>query len=65
MRRRVFARGSRRVTRWHGGEMVLRWSATSFLAAEEKFRRIMGYRDLWQLEAALRGKEVASQAQVA
>jgi len=55
----------RRVTRWRGGEMVLRWSATSFLAAEKKFRRIMGYRDLWQLEAALRGKEVASQAQVA
>lgn len=45
-----------RVRRWRNGEMVMRWSASSFLAAEEKFRRIMGYRDLWQLEAALRGK---------
>jgi transposase-like protein len=54
-----------RVTRWRSGDMVLRWTATSFLAAEKKFRRIMGYRDLWQLEAALRGKELASQARVA
>lgn len=36
----------RRVTRWRGGEMVLRWSATSFLAAEKKFRRIMGFRSM-------------------
>jgi transposase-like protein len=56
---------TRRVTRWRSGEMVLRWTATSFLSAEKTFRRIMGYRDLWQLEAVLRGKEVASQAQVA
>jgi transposase-like protein len=56
---------TRRVTRWRSGEMVLRWTATSFLAAEKTFRRIMGYKDLWQLEAVLRGKEVASQAQVA
>lgn len=47
----------RRVKRWRDGTMVLRWVATSFLAAEKTFRRIMGYRDLWQLEALLRGKE--------
>ena len=45
--------------------MVLRWSATSFLAAEKKFRRVIGYKDLWQLGAVLRGKEVTTQAQVA
>ena len=34
--------------------MVKRWAAASLLAAEKSFRRIMGYRDLWMLEAALR-----------
>ena len=33
--------------------MVLRWAATAFLDAEKHFRRIMGYRDLWQLKAYL------------
>ena len=33
--------------------MVLRWAALAFLAAEKNFRRIMGYKDLWLLEAAL------------
>lgn len=53
----------RRVKRWRDGEMVLRWTATSFVAAEQTFRRIMGYQDLWQLEAVLRGKEASTQAQ--
>lgn len=47
-----------RVTNWQGGEMVARWAASAFLAAEKRFRKILGYQDLWQLEAALRGKEV-------
>jgi hypothetical protein len=34
-------------------EMVLRWSATSALEAEKSFRKIIGYRDLWTLRAAL------------
>ena len=42
-----------RVTRWRNGEMVLRWSATSALEAEKNFRKIIGYRDLWTLRAAL------------
>lgn len=49
-----------RVTHWQGGEMVARWAASAFLAAEKRFRKILGYRDLWQLEAALRGKDVDS-----
>jgi len=34
--------------------MVKRWAAASLVAAEKNFRRIMGYRDLWMLEAALK-----------
>ena len=44
---------TRRVTRWKDGEMVLRWAATAFLSTEQQFRRLMGYRDLWTLKAAL------------
>jgi transposase-like protein len=42
-----------RVSRWRDGEMVLRWSATAFLDAEQSFRKIMGHKDLWLLETAL------------
>jgi transposase-like protein len=44
---------TRRVTRWKDGSMVLRWAATAYLDGEKNFRRIMGYRDLWMLQAAL------------
>jgi len=54
-----------RVTRWQGGEMVARWAASAFLAAEKRFRKILGYRDLWQLEATLRSKELDDQEMVA
>jgi len=33
--------------------MVQRWAAASFLATEKNFRRIMGWKDLWQLEVIL------------
>ena len=42
-----------RVSRWRDGAMVLRWVATAFLATEKSFRRIMGYKQLWMLEAHL------------
>ena len=42
-----------RVSRWRDGAMVLRWAATAFLATEKSFRRIMGYQQLWMLEAHL------------
>lgn len=42
-----------RVTNWRHGEMVLRWAAAAYLDTEKSFRRIMGYRDLWILKAAL------------
>jgi len=44
---------TRRVTNWQDGKMVKRWVASAFLATEKSFRRIMGYRDLWILKAAL------------
>ena len=33
--------------------MVLRWMASAFLRAEKRFKRIVGHRDLWALEAML------------
>jgi transposase-like protein len=42
-----------RVTHWRSGEMVLRWAAAGALETEKNFRRIIGFRDLWMLKAAL------------
>ncbi len=44
---------TRRVTHWQNGNMVLRWMASAFLRTEKHFNKIMGYRDLWALEAIL------------
>ena len=44
---------TRRVTRWQGGSMVLRWTAAAFLATEKQFRRVSGYQHLWILRTAL------------
>jgi putative transposase len=48
------------VTRWRDGEMVKRWAAAAFLDAEQSFRRILGYRDLWMLKAILNDDQVAN-----
>ena len=56
---------TRRVCRWRDGKMVLRWAAAAWLMTEKNFRRMMGYRDLWMLEAALGKKSGVSQEQVA
>jgi putative transposase len=50
---------TRQVCRWRDGKMVLRWAAAALLMTESNFRRIMGYRDLWMLAAAL-GRKPAS-----
>ena len=42
-----------RVCRWRNAAMVDRWVAASFLATERNFRRIIGWKDLWQLETIL------------
>ena len=49
----TLAKVSRNVKRWRGGAMALRWGVTGLLAAEAKFRRIKGHRNLPQLLAAL------------
>lgn len=33
--------------------MVLYWAAAALLMTEQNLRKIMGYRDLWMLKAAL------------
>ena len=43
----------RRVKNWQSGSMALRWAAVAFDAVSKGFRRIMGYKHLWMLKAAL------------
>jgi transposase-like protein len=47
----------RRVKRWQSGTMVLRWSAAGVLEAERNFRKIVGYRVMPMLVAALRAHD--------
>jgi transposase-like protein len=47
----------RRVRRWQSGTMVLRWSAAGVLEAERNFRKIVGYRAMPMLVAALRAHD--------
>lgn len=42
-----------RVKRWRDGDMKLRWCTAGLLRAEQRFRRIKGYREIPQLLAAL------------
>lgn len=56
---------TRKVCRWRDGKMVLRWAAAALLMTEQNFRKIMGYRDLWMLKAALDQKGVLAQQEVA
>lgn len=44
---------ARRVKRWRGGSMALRWAATALMDAEKRFRRIRGYRELAAFNASL------------
>ena len=43
----------RRVKNWQNGAMALRWTAVAFDAISKGFRRVMGYKHLWMLKAAL------------
>jgi putative transposase len=49
---------ARRVKRWQGGTMILRWTAAGVLEAERSFRKIAGYRGLPKLAAALRAHDL-------
>lgn len=50
---------ARRVKRWQGGVMILRWTAAGVLEAERHFRKIAGYRALPKLVSALRAHDAA------
>jgi putative transposase len=50
---------ARRVKRWRGGAMILRWTAAGVLEAERNFRKVAGYRALPKLVAALRAHDAA------
>ena len=45
---------TRRVKNWRDHGMVVRWAAASLLDMEQWFKRIMGYQQLWMLEAKLK-----------
>jgi transposase-like protein len=51
---------TRRVTHWQNGKMVIRWLASAFIRTEKRFNKIMGYRDLWTLEAILNDVQPAT-----
>jgi len=46
------------VRRWRDGAMVTRWVAAGLVETEKHFRKVMGYRDLWQFQAHLRELDV-------
>ena len=43
-----------RVKKWKDHSMVVRWTASALLDMEKSFKRIMGYQQLWILEAKLK-----------
>ncbi len=44
---------ARRVTRWRGGFMAMRWAVSGLAEAETRFRRVKGFRDMYKLVSAL------------
>ena len=46
-----------RVKRWQSGTMVLRWTAAGVLEAQRGFRKLVGYRAMPILFAALRARD--------
>lgn len=48
-----------RVKHWRDGQMALRWVASALDSIEKRMRRIMGYQQLWVLDASLKEKAVA------
>ena len=50
----------RRVKRWDGPRMILRWTAASLLRAEKSFRRVKGCEQLQELEKVLREFKTSS-----
>jgi hypothetical protein len=59
------AQRTRRVKRWAGARMILRWTASALLAAEKNFRRLNGCEQLENLENILREPTKTSTLQAA
>lgn len=51
---------SRRVKRWSGASMVMRWAASGLVLVEAKFRRVKGHADIPQLIEALKSSSLHS-----
>jgi len=49
-----------RVKRWRDHAMVARWVAASLLDMEKRFRKIMGHKQLWILDAKLKDLSVTN-----
>ena len=45
--------------------MVLHWAAAAYLDTEKNFRRIMGHKHLWTLQAALDADQITEEGAVA
>lgn len=56
---------SRRVKNWKGRKQVVRWTASSLLLHEKKFRRVKGYRQMPMLVTALENWSVDDRVKVA
>jgi hypothetical protein len=56
---------TRRVKRWRGGDMRLRWTAAGLLQAEKNFRRIRGYKAMPKRVTALDKPDVAGTTRAA
>jgi hypothetical protein len=56
---------TRRVCHWQNGQMVFPWAVSAMLMIEQSFRKILGYRDMWTLEAALGRNQHFLEEQVA
>jgi transposase-like protein len=55
---------TRRVKRWRGGRMAMRWVASALLEAEKKFRRVKGFREMPGLVSSLSALCLASHTDV-
>ncbi len=56
---------ARRVKRWNGSAMVLRWMGTGLIKAETQFRRVKGYKQMRLLVAALEDRSLSEGKDVA
>jgi len=56
---------ARRVKRWNGSAMVLRWVGTGLVKAEAQFRRVRGYKQMELLVAALNNESLSEGKDVA